>query len=57
MFPVLKSGERFNVISESVIIEGTIRTFSNELLTLIIQEIGNGLDLLKHEGFEVDFLH
>ena len=31
MFPVLKSGERYNVISETVNIQGTLRTYSDKI--------------------------
>lgn len=54
-FPVLKLGERYKIISENVIIEGTLRTISNELLALILKEIANGLNTLNNEGLEVNF--
>ena len=31
MFPVLHSGERYNVISEMVSIKGTLRTYSDKI--------------------------
>lgn len=39
MFPVLNSGERYNVISETVSIEGTLRTYSDKLTEEILDKI------------------
>lgn len=57
MFPLFNSGERYNVISETVTIEGAVRTFSNDLADYILQQIGSGLEKVKTEGFEVDWSH
>ena len=49
--PVFHSGERFNVISESVAIEGTLRSFDQEIEPLVLGKMRELLDEIRLEGF------
>lgn len=52
--PVFHSGERFNVISESVSIEGTLRSFDQEIEPTVLGKLRELLEEVKSDGFSYD---
>lgn len=54
-FPIFQAGERFNVISESAYMEGSIRSFENGLKDVITDKIKTFIEETRSRGFTVEY--
>ena len=52
--PVFQAGERYNVISSTVTIEGTMRTFDQEIYEAIMGKIESLLEEIRQDGFKCE---
>lgn len=52
--PIFQAGERFNVISESVVIEGAIRELEEGIGEVILNFFKSALEEIKKEGFNYE---
>lgn len=54
-FPVLQAGERYNVISSSCYLEGTVRSLEEGLKDVINAKFESFVEQIRAKGFEVQY--